>query len=75
MSSVGTIQGAVVLHRFPGLLGTLGLGRRNLRFLVLDHAVLLVYASESDWADHQEPLDDVVLSAESVVETIRERGE
>ncbi|CAN0117240.1 unnamed protein product, partial [Ectocarpus sp. 12 AP-2014] len=33
------------------------------------------YASESDWADHQEPLDDVVLSAESVVETIRERGE
>ncbi|CBJ28918.1 Ankyrin Repeat Transient Receptor Potential Channel [Ectocarpus siliculosus] len=43
------------------------------RFLVLDHAVLLVYASKSDWADHQEPLDDVVLSAESVVETTRER--
>lgn len=42
---------------------------------MLDHAVLLVYASESDWADHQEPLDDVVLCAESVVETARERGE
>ncbi|CAM9538385.1 unnamed protein product [Ectocarpus sp. 4 AP-2014] len=75
MSSVGTIQGAVVLHCFPGLLGTLGWGRRNPRFLVLDHAVLLVYASESDWADHQEPLDDVVLCAESVVETTLERGE
>lgn len=45
------------------------------RFLVLDNAVVLVYASESDFADHQEPLDDVVLSGESVVETTRERGE
>lgn len=45
------------------------------RFLVLEHGVLLVYASEDDWAEHQEPLDDVSLSALSTVETTEEGGE
>ena len=45
------------------------------RFLVLEHGTLLVYASEDDWAEHQEPLDDVALSAGSTVETTQEGAE
>lgn len=42
---------------------------------MLEHGVLLVYASEDDWAEHQEPLDDVALSADSAVETTEDGGE
>ena len=42
---------------------------------MLEHGTLLVYASEDDWAEHQEPLDDVALSAGSTVETAQEGGE
>ena len=58
--------------------GPLGCWSRHVcttRFLVLEHGVLLVYASEDDWAEHQEPLDDVALSADSAVETTEDGGE
>lgn len=45
------------------------------RFLVLEHSVLLVYASEEDWAEHREPLDDMTLSHDSSVELAPEGGE
>ena len=47
----------------------------NHRFLVLEHSVLLVYASEDDWAEHREPLDDLTLSHDSAVELVQEGGE
>ena len=45
------------------------------RFLVLEHSVLLVYASEEDWAEHREPLDDMTLSHDSSVDLGQEGGE
>lgn len=47
----------------------------NARFLVLEHGTLLVYASEDEWAEHREPLDDVPLCADATVETSLEGGE
>ncbi|CAN0285897.1 unnamed protein product [Pylaiella littoralis] len=69
------MQGDVIIYQYPGLLGTLGRGLLHPRFLVLERGVLFVYASENDWADHQEPLDDVVLSPDSTVETVPEGAE
>ena len=37
--------------------------------------MLLVYASEDDWAEHHEPLDDITLSHDSSVELAQEGGE
>eukprot|EP00903_Cladosiphon_okamuranus_P011708 g11011.t1 len=71
----GSMQGEVTLYHFPGLVGMLGWGWLHPRFLVLEHGTLLVYASEDDWAEHQEPLEDVSLSAGSTVETTREGEE
>lgn len=42
---------------------------------MLEHSVLLIYASEEDWVEHHEPLDDISLSADSVVKVIQEGGE
>lgn len=42
---------------------------------MLEHAILLVYGSEDDWAEHREPLEDVVMSKDSSVELYQEAGE
>lgn len=42
---------------------------------MLEHSVLLLYASEDDWAEHHEPLDDMPLSHASTIEALEEAGE
>lgn len=37
--------------------------------------MLLVYASEEDWAEHREPLDDMTLSHNTSVDLAQEGGE